>query len=68
MSNTAPHAPAPVAQSSPAPATESSAFSADDHYESAKGCFMLSLFIVGALAVCAVVGYAIHAYIEYSVG
>lgn len=68
MSNTAPHAPAPAAQSSPAPVTDPSAFNADEHYESAKGCFMLSLFVLGALALCAVVGYAIHIYVESSVG
>lgn len=35
-----------------------------ERYQSAKGCFMLSLFTVASGVICALVGYGIHLYIE----
>lgn len=39
-----------------------------EHYQSAKGCLMLSLFTVASGVICALVGYGIHMYIEATTG
>ncbi len=67
MSNSTPRAAETAAQQSPAPTTPST-LNPEEHYETAKGCFLLSLFILGALVLCAIVAYALRIYMETSVG
>lgn len=38
-----------------------------EHYESAKGCLLLSLLILFTGVICVVVGTAINAYIDAAV-